>query len=410
MDHTANSITVLGTGPSKPTIFERPTSSGRRSTTPKLLQRSGSTLEILPNEAEVVGLRTGPNKTNNHHTKSDTVKDTPPSSQSKREDTNNSNKVSDNKVSSSSSHKKVVLPSVKRDFEKYGMPNNEELESFVRSTTPTLNKTSITDNKSTLNSLETKHGMPDNEEFESFVCSTTPTLTVAEDKSTLNSLETGVHGIKLESAKQAVTVTDDYYVSHRSNSSTEHVDPQIDGTGRTTLNLNENDKIDVKTNSIKQMKSVSNGYYVSHSKNEVDSQDFKPKTIVTQKASNEDADSDDSGDEVDEEEKKAPIELLGEFLETVMEKDYENAQKLCQMILIYEPENKEAIEFKPLIDEELRKERERQLWGSSSEEESSDEDSDDDDDDETEDESDTDSDEEDDDDEDDESNTELNKN
>ncbi|XP_015214312.2 glutamate-rich protein 2 isoform X2 [Lepisosteus oculatus] len=59
-----------------------------------------------------------------------------------------------------------------------------------------------------------------------------------------------------------------------------------------------------------------------------------------------DEDSEDEGN-------KAPIELLGEFLQSVMDKNYTLASKLCQMILIYEPDNPEARQFIPLIEEKL---------------------------------------------------------
>ncbi|XP_050407536.2 dentin sialophosphoprotein [Patella vulgata] len=62
--------------------------------------------------------------------------------------------------------------------------------------------------------------------------------------------------------------------------------------------------------------------------------------------------SSESEDE-DEEERKAPNELFMEFLTCVMDKDYTTAQKLCKMILIYEPENVEAKSFQKLIDEKI---------------------------------------------------------
>ncbi|XP_078581371.1 uncharacterized protein LOC144864856 [Branchiostoma floridae x Branchiostoma japonicum] len=97
-------------------------------------------------------------------------------------------------------------------------------------------------------------------------------------------------------------------------------------------------------------------------------------------------DSDDDEDDEDEDEDddsddeiKAPFELLGEFLESVMKEEYETAQKLCQMILIYEPENPEALQFKPLIEERLQQEAEAEEESSSSEGSTDDDDDDDDD-------------------------------
>nr|XP_045003560.1 glutamate-rich protein 2 [Jaculus jaculus] len=54
---------------------------------------------------------------------------------------------------------------------------------------------------------------------------------------------------------------------------------------------------------------------------------------------------------------RAPLELMAEFLRAEMCRDYQLAKKLCQMILIYEPENPVAKEFFSLIEEILRKEK-----------------------------------------------------
>ncbi|XP_064371573.1 glutamate-rich protein 2 [Dromaius novaehollandiae] len=53
----------------------------------------------------------------------------------------------------------------------------------------------------------------------------------------------------------------------------------------------------------------------------------------------------------------APIELLGEFLKAIMNGNYSLAKNLCRMILIYEPENTEAKQFFPLLEEKLLMER-----------------------------------------------------
>ncbi|XP_055456690.1 glutamate-rich protein 2 isoform X3 [Psammomys obesus] len=70
---------------------------------------------------------------------------------------------------------------------------------------------------------------------------------------------------------------------------------------------------------------------------------------------------DDSNDEDDgapvRKETRAPLELMAEFLRAEMGRDYRLAQKLCQMILIYEPENPVAKEFFSLIEEILLKEK-----------------------------------------------------
>ncbi|KAM3850993.1 glutamate-rich protein 2 [Vipera latastei] len=49
----------------------------------------------------------------------------------------------------------------------------------------------------------------------------------------------------------------------------------------------------------------------------------------------------------------APLQLMGEFLKAIMERKYNLAKKLCQMILIYEPSNPEAKQFLPLIEKKL---------------------------------------------------------
>ncbi|XP_067405968.1 glutamate-rich protein 2 [Emydura macquarii macquarii] len=70
----------------------------------------------------------------------------------------------------------------------------------------------------------------------------------------------------------------------------------------------------------------------------------------------ETTDDDESSSERSENEdgkRNAPIELLGEFLKAIMDQDYSLARKLCQMILIYEPENTEAKQFLPLLEEKL---------------------------------------------------------
>ncbi|KAM5151601.1 glutamate-rich protein 2 isoform 2-T2 [Mantella aurantiaca] len=70
----------------------------------------------------------------------------------------------------------------------------------------------------------------------------------------------------------------------------------------------------------------------------------------------EESSSDEDEDESDDEKPAAPIELLSEFIKAVMDEDYKLAWKLCQMILIYEPENPEATEFSPLIQKMLQNE------------------------------------------------------
>ncbi|KAL5010393.1 hypothetical protein ScPMuIL_012698 [Solemya velum] len=120
-----------------------------------------------------------------------------------------------------------------------------------------------------------------------------------------------------------------------------------------------------------------------------------PKTDLDQKTSEgpvsegavappsgEQSDSSDDEDEDDEEEeeeekKKAPNQLLMEFITCVMEEDFVNAEKLCRMILLYEPDNPEALKFHPVIEERLRLDKEaEEASDDSGEEGSSDEDED----------------------------------
>ncbi|XP_039769085.1 glutamate-rich protein 2 [Ornithorhynchus anatinus] len=88
-----------------------------------------------------------------------------------------------------------------------------------------------------------------------------------------------------------------------------------------------------------------------------------PHYQESQKPENQlsDTRSDDSSDDKEEnsdepgkkEKGTAPLELMAEFLRAIMDQDYNLAKKLCQMILIYEPENPEAKQFFPLIEEKL---------------------------------------------------------
>ncbi|XP_029309621.1 glutamate-rich protein 2 [Cottoperca gobio] len=79
---------------------------------------------------------------------------------------------------------------------------------------------------------------------------------------------------------------------------------------------------------------------------------------------------------VEDEDIKAPVELIMEFLRAVMDRDFQLASKLCQMILIYEPDNPEASEFLPLIQKKLLEEQEAEQSTEEEEEEDEDDDSD----------------------------------
>ncbi|XP_059426247.1 uncharacterized protein LOC132160623 isoform X2 [Carassius carassius] len=90
-----------------------------------------------------------------------------------------------------------------------------------------------------------------------------------------------------------------------------------------------------------------------------------------------------------------PLELFAEFLQAMMTRNYQLAKKLCQMILIYEPQNSEAKSFLPLIEEKLMIEADEESDDDESDDDESDEsDTSDDDDDDVEDDDDESSDEE----------------
>ncbi|XP_062336969.1 glutamate-rich protein 2 isoform X2 [Osmerus eperlanus] len=77
------------------------------------------------------------------------------------------------------------------------------------------------------------------------------------------------------------------------------------------------------------------------------------KSLTTVLIPSPESEEDCTEEEEQDEGYQAPLELMAEFLKSVMEKDYLLAKKLCQMILIYEPENPEATQFLLLIQEKL---------------------------------------------------------
>ncbi|XP_037706170.1 glutamate-rich protein 2 isoform X2 [Choloepus didactylus] len=97
-------------------------------------------------------------------------------------------------------------------------------------------------------------------------------------------------------------------------------------------------------------------------KQEKSNQHCLPDTGDKLSESTDDDCEDDTNDDDDEnsnsfEHTRAPLELMAEFLRAEMDQDYRLAKKLCQMILIYEPENPEAKEFSSLIEEMLLMEK-----------------------------------------------------
>uniref|UniRef100_A0A2K5DQA3 Glutamate rich 2 n=1 Tax=Aotus nancymaae TaxID=37293 RepID=A0A2K5DQA3_AOTNA len=89
--------------------------------------------------------------------------------------------------------------------------------------------------------------------------------------------------------------------------------------------------------------------------NEYSLQDIDDKLSESAEDDGEDDTSDEDNDEDSNPKKntQAPLELMAEFLRAEMAGEYHLAKKLCQMILIYEPENPEAKEFFTLIEEML---------------------------------------------------------
>nr|XP_039325871.1 glutamate-rich protein 2 isoform X3 [Saimiri boliviensis boliviensis] len=93
--------------------------------------------------------------------------------------------------------------------------------------------------------------------------------------------------------------------------------------------------------------------------NEYSLQDIDDKLSESAENDGEDDTSDEDNDEDSNPKKntQAPLELMAEFLRAEMAREYHLAKKLCQMILIYEPENPEAKEFFTLIEEMLLMEK-----------------------------------------------------
>ncbi|CAF0902757.1 unnamed protein product [Brachionus calyciflorus] len=124
---------------------------------------------------------------------------------------------------------------------------------------------------------------------------------------------------------------------------------------------------------------------------------IKKNRLSPLRASSTDSDDDSGSDEDFRKNLKAPNELLEEFLIYVMEKKWTDAQKLCKFILMYEPNNKTAKEFMPLIESKINEfdEEEDEDDESSDETEEDDNDDDSDEDEDSDDDSDEDEDDED---------------
>ncbi|CAF1224346.1 unnamed protein product [Adineta steineri] len=103
----------------------------------------------------------------------------------------------------------------------------------------------------------------------------------------------------------------------------------------------------------------------------------KDKQINKENQPKNDETEESSSSDDDDEPIRAPIQLKIEFVNSIMFRQWELAQKLCQFMLIYEPNNSEAKQYAPLIDYML--EQEQAASSSSSDDDSSDDGDDDDD-------------------------------
>lgn len=113
----------------------------------------------------------------------------------------------------------------------------------------------------------------------------------------------------------------------------------------------------------------------SNNNNEIKNKIIPAKDLDENSENDEYDDDDDDEDNDVKPVRKAPNELLEEFLVYIMQKNWKDAHKLCKFILIYEPHNQTAKEFLPLIETKLA------ITESDSSENESDSESDDDDDD-----------------------------
>ncbi|XP_076018442.1 glutamate-rich protein 2 [Genypterus blacodes] len=96
------------------------------------------------------------------------------------------------------------------------------------------------------------------------------------------------------------------------------------------------------------------------------------KPLPPRELNGEEEETEEGDEDVEEEDLKAPVELMMEFLRAVMDRDFPLAHKLCQMIVIYEPENPEAAEFLPLIRKKVMDDQKAEQSSSSDDDDESD--------------------------------------
>nr|XP_032626957.1 glutamate-rich protein 2 isoform X2 [Chelonoidis abingdonii] len=133
----------------------------------------------------------------------------------------------------------------------------------------------------------------------------------------------------------------------------------VDQNLQTKFILQQNKSHYVQLNQLLKNDKEKNSKNVGKPANNELSTEFQTNSIEdhnTDEQLSETTDDDENSSENSENEDRktnAPIELLGEFLKAIMDQDYNLSKKLCQMILIYEPENTEAKQFLPLLEEKL---------------------------------------------------------
>ncbi|XP_072173611.1 uncharacterized protein [Diadema setosum] len=419
-DSTANSMVVLERGAGGVSTLIRPSSSrppsGRQSRNVTPIQRSGSQLEVLPpeDESKKSNRSSGPHghggSADRESRQTLSAGSSGRRSRQGEESAANVKRASsvDDVLSSpredagsrpgSRAHKEVSLMTVKRNYETHGIPKNENWDFVPKdmlNANPTLTNGSSPVHRHECDIPGEKKGLHNSAEEmrERRIRGN------GDGENTVSSEESTEHRLKY--LMEQLSVKNKEIKQHDERRKSGHAAKRRDSSDtRKFPSTVMSDSYYVSTGTPAELREDAAGpsKKPSHA-----APPFLEDRTLTEKAredeeeEEDDTDSDNDEDEEEEEEEEegpsAPIELMGEFLDAVMDEEYETADKLCKMILIYEPDNKECLQFKPLIEEMLRREWDHQLWGSDSDEDS-DEESEGEDDDEDEDEE-TDSDEED---------------
>ncbi|XP_072020758.1 uncharacterized protein [Amphiura filiformis] len=265
--------------------------------------------------------------------------------------------------------KQVYLPSVRRNYEQHGMPKDDALDVRLREgLSSPIEQAAYHSNPS--------NGDHDNKGTKENIDALLERLSMRVDGSKLDGEQQerkGSGGKKKHRSQPKPSTSDEladsdaYYTSPGTEKQHEEHSAPIPHTESI-----------VPAVPVPIPPSATDPYYISHGAQE--NEDASEQSTEAQPKAGDESSSDEDDTEDEDEEPKAPIELLGEFVEAVMDEEWEDADKLCKMVLMYEPDNAEAKQFQPLIEEMLRREREEELYGSdsdengSSDEEESDED------------------------------------